>query len=170
MKKNDYAVLTLHRPSNVDNKESLEYAIDILSHIQQKIKMVFPIHPRTIKNLAKFNLMHKIKNQKNIILTEPLGYLDFINLMSNSKLVLTDSGGIQEETTVLGVPCITMRNSTERPVTVEQGTNMLVSTDKNKIIEAAGKILNGVNLKGRIPKLWDGKAAKRIVEILVNRN
>ena len=167
LKKSGYAVLTLHRPSNVDNKESLEYIIGILASIQQKIKIVFPVHPRTLKNIKKYGLLDKIKNYKSIILTDPLGYLDFICLMSNSKFVITDSGGIQEETTILNVPCITMRNNTERPVTVKQGTNMLVSTDKSKIIKACNKIIEGAGVKGRIPKFWDGKAAKRIVESIL---
>ena len=167
LEKNNYSVLTLHRPSNVDNREALAYVLDILEEIQKKIKIVFPVHPRTLKNLDNFNLMGKVKSQKNLIITEPLGYLDFINLMGNSKFVITDSGGIQEETTVLGVPCITMRNNTERPVTFEQGTNVLVSTDKNKIIEAFNRLLRTPNFNARIPKLWDGKAAKRIVDILI---
>ena len=100
-------------------------------------------------------------------MTEPLGYLDFLSLMSNSKLVITDSGGIQEETTVLGVPCITLRNNTERPVTVEQGTNLLVSTDKNAVIKMADAIIKNSKTDGKVPKLWDGKAAKRIVDILI---
>ena len=168
LKKNDYAVLTLHRPSNVDNKESLEYVLDILNEIQKKIKIVFPIHPRTLKNLDNFGLMDKVKAQKNLIITEPLGYLDFLNLMSNSRFVLTDSGGIQEETTVLGVACITMRNNTERPVTVKEGTNVLVSTDKGKIIEASNKLIKGANFKAKIPKFWDGKASERIVKVILN--
>jgi len=167
LEKKDYAVLTLHRPSNVDNKQPLEYVLDILGEIQKKIKIVFPVHPRTLKNLDNFSLMNRIKNQKNLIITEPLGYLDFINLMGNSKFVITDSGGIQEETTVLGVPCITMRNNTERPVTVEQGTNVLVSTDKRKIAEASNKLINGSNFKSKTPQFWDGKAAKRIIDILI---
>jgi len=167
LKKNDYCVLTLHRPSNVDDKKALGYVIDILSELQQKIKIVFPIHPRTMKNLENFKLFDKVKSKKNIILTEPLGYLDFMSLMSNSKLVLTDSGGIQEETTVLGVPCITMRNNTERPVTIEQGTNILVSTDKAEIIKAADKLLKGATFKPKIPQFWDGKASKRIIEIIL---
>jgi len=167
LEKNNYAVLTLHRPSNVDNKKSLEYVLDILNEIQKNIKIVFPVHPRTLKNINNFKLNDKIKSQKNLIITEPLGYLDFLNLMSNSKFVLTDSGGIQEETTVLGVPCITMRNNTERPVTVEQGTNVLVSTDKNKIIEASNKLINGFNFKPKVPRFWDGKASERIVDIIL---
>ena len=169
VKKNNYAVLTLHRPSNVDNKESLNYILEILNKIQQKIKIVFPVHPRTLKNLNHYNLLNKIKNSKNIILTEPLGYLDFLSLMSNSKFVITDSGGIQEETTVLQVPCVTIRNNTERPVTIKQGTNMLVSTDKAKILEVCNKLIKGTNVKGKIHKFWDGKAAKRIVDILLKK-
>jgi len=167
LEKNNYSVLTLHRPGNVDNKESLEYILNILNEIQKKIKLVFPVHPRTLKNLDNFNLMNGIKNQKNLIITEPLGYLDFINLMSNSKFVITDSGGIQEETTVLGVPCITMRNNTERPVTVEQGRNVLVSTDENRIIGATDKSIKGTSFKAKVPQLWDGKASKRIVEVIL---
>lgn len=164
--KNDYAVLTLHRPSNVDSKESLKYVLDILNEIQKNIKIAFPAHPRTIKNLENFDLLKYAESQKNLILTKPLGYLDFLCLMINSKFVLTDSGGIQEETTVLGVPCITMRNNTERPVTSEQGTNILVSTDKAKILEAVNT-LKEASFKAKIPPLWDGKAAKRIVQVIL---
>lgn len=165
--KGGYAVLTLHRPSNVDSKDSLEKVFSILEQIQKKIKVIFPAHPRTLKNIEKFSLSQKIKKQKNLVMTGPAGYLDFLCLMSNSKFVITDSGGIQEETTVLGVPCITLRDNTERPVTVEEGTNMLVSTDKDKIIEASKKIINGTDVKGKMPKLWDGKAAERIANILL---
>jgi len=167
--KNNYVTLTLHRPSNVDNKEGFENIISILEKIQEKIKVVFPVHPRTKKNIELFKLDEKIKNMKNLIITEPLGYLDFLCLMSNSKLVLTDSGGIQEETTVLGVPCITLRKNTERPVTYEQGTNLLVSIDNGKVIEKAMDIIdNKMNLDKKIPELWDGKAGQRIVKILID--
>ena len=169
IKKNGYCILTLHRPGNVDSKKQLEFILGILNEIQRKIKIVFPVHPRTLKNLNRFNLMKKIAGQKNLILTEPLGYLDFLKLMSDSKFVLTDSGGIQEETTVLGVPCITIRNNTERPVTVDEGTNVLVSTDRKKIIEACGRLIKGSKIKGKIPNLWDGKAAERIVKIILNK-
>src|SRR3989338_3423002 len=137
--KNNYCTLTLHRPSNVDSKKDFENIIFILDKLQEKIKIVFPAHPRTRKNIEAFKLSKKIGGMKNLIVTQPLGYLDFLCLMSNSKLVLTDSGGIQEEATVLGVPCITLRNNTERPVTVEQGTNLLVSTNKDNIIKKALK-------------------------------
>lgn len=171
IEKNKYCTLTLHRPSNVDNKEDFENILDMLDKIQQKIKIVFPAHPRTNKNIQKFNLSQKVKSMKNLILTEPLGYLDFLCLMSNSKLVLTDSGGIQEETTVLGVPCITLRKNTERPVTTEQGTNLLVSTNKGKAVEKAIQIINNkTKINKQIPKFWDGKAAERIVKVLTNCN
>ena len=165
--KNNYAVLTLHRPSNVDDKKSLENILNILNEIKKEIKIVFPIHPRTLKNLMKYRLLKYIKNKKNIIVTEPLGYLDFLCLMNNSKFVLTDSGGIQEETTVLGVPCVTMRNTTERPVTVKEGTNVLVSTDKVKIINVCNSLVKEASVKGRIPKFWNGSAAKRVMNIIL---
>ena len=165
--KNNYAVLTLHRPSNVDDKKSLENILSILNEIKKEIKIVFPIHPRTLKNLMKYRLLKYIKNKKNIIVTEPLGYLDFLCLMSNSKFVLTDSGGIQEETTVLGVPCVTMRNTTERPVTAKEGTNVLVSTDKVKIINVCKSLIKEASIKGRIPKFWNGHAAERVVNIIL---
>jgi UDP-N-acetylglucosamine 2-epimerase (non-hydrolysing) len=167
LEKKDYCVLTLHRPSNVDNKESLNHVLGILDEIQKKIKIVFPMHPRTMKNMKSFRLLDYVKGQKNLIVTKPLGYLDFMKLLADSKFVLTDSGGIQEEATILGIPCITIRNSTERPVTVEQGTNVLVSTDKFKVIKAAEELLNEVNFKPKIPPLWDGKASERIVEVIL---
>jgi len=170
LNKNNYAVLTLHRPSNVDTKEGFENILSILEKIQEKIKIVFPVHPRTKKNIESFKLNEKIKNMKNLIITEPLGYLDFMHLMAKSKLVLTDSGGIQEETTVLGVPCITLRKNTERPVTVEQGTNLLVSTDKNEVIKKSLEIIDANMVKNKtMPELWDGKAGQRIIKILLER-
>ena len=170
VEKNNYCTLTLHRPSNVDNKRDFENILSILEKIQEKIKIAFPVHPRARKNMHSFSLDDRIKRMKNLIITEPLGYLDFLCLMANSKLVLTDSGGIQEETTVLGIPCITLRKNTERPVTVEQGTNLLVSIDKEKVVSKAMEAIeNRVELKNRIPELWDGKAAERIAKILLNR-
>lgn len=169
IKKGDYCVLTLHRPSNVDDRDFLVYILDILDKIQQKIKIVFPVHPRTFKNIKKFGLNEKIKKLKNLVVIKPLGYVDFMCLMHNSKFVITDSGGIQEETTILGVPCITLRNNTERPVTVEQGTNVIVSTDKNEVIEAATKVINGAEINSKVPQLWDGNASKRIVTILLSK-
>ena len=169
IKKGDYCVLTLHRPSNVDNKDSLIYVLDILNKIQQKIKIVFPVHPRTLKNIKKFGINEKIKKLKNLMMIKPLGYLDFLCMIHNSKFVITDSGGIQEETTILKVPCITLRNNTERPATIEQGTNIIVSTDKNEIIKAATILIKGAKINSRVPQLWDGNASKRIITILLSK-
>ncbi len=170
LEKGNYCALTLHRPSNVDIKECFENILSILDKVQDKIKIIFPVHPRTRKNIEKFSLDNKIKNMENLMLIDPMRYLDFLFLMSNAKLVLTDSGGIQEETTVLGVPCITLRKNTERPVTVEQGTNLLVSTDRDKVIEKSLEIINSESkINNKIPDLWDGGAAERIMEILLER-
>lgn len=164
-----YALLTLHRPSNVDNKESLETIIGAIEYIQKKIKVIFPIHPRTKKQCQQFGLEEKLAALKNLVLLEPLGYLDFLSVMSGAKMVLTDSGGLQEETTVLGIPCLTMRDNTERPVTISDGTNLLVGTRADDIISAADKVLSGNHKKGKTPELWDGCAAKRIVDVLLDK-
>lgn len=173
-----YALLTLHRPSNVDFKDSLTEIVSALVEISKHIPIIFPAHPRTVKNLKKFNLLQFFKpvniNQReeinqSIYLIEPLGYLDFLNLEMHAKFVMTDSGGIQEETTVLNVPCLTLRNTTERPITLTQGTNTLVWNKKDKIVKEAMKILENGGRKGNCPKLWDGKAAERIVEILTQK-
>ncbi len=131
LEKKEYALMTLHRPSNVDSKDNLEKMIKIIDYLQEKIKIFFPIHPRTLKNLKKFNIESKLQNN-NIILSEPIGYLDFLNLMVNTKLILTDSGGIQEEASYLKIPILTLRKNTERPITVELGTNTIISDDINK--------------------------------------
>ncbi|MCB0749357.1 MAG: UDP-N-acetylglucosamine 2-epimerase (non-hydrolyzing) [Ignavibacteriae bacterium] len=159
-----YVLVTLHRPSNVDSKDQLIKLINVLNSIAEKRKVLFPIHPRTMKNLTDFGLMEKIN--KNLILTEPIGYLDFLALTSNAELIVTDSGGIQEESTYLGVQCITLRTSTERPITVEVGTNQLLGTDLEKAQKVALEVLNGKLKLGGIPELWDGKAAERIAEII----
>ncbi len=158
-------MLTLHRPSNVDEKESLIKIIKALEEVSQRIPIVFPAHPRTRRNIEGFGFRGFFED-KHIYLIKPLGYLDFLKLEMNAKFVMTDSGGIQEETTVLGIPCLTLRNTTERPITIIQGTNTLVWNNTEKIIEEAFKILNGKGKKGNCPELWDGRAAKRIVEIL----
>lgn len=163
-----YAYLTLHRPSNVDNKKVLLGILQALAEIQQHIKIIWPIHPRTRKKIEEFNFSDVLK-AKGIILVEPLGYLDSLKLISESRFTLTDSGGIQEETTILNIPCLTLRNNTERPVTVEQGTNTIVGTDRKKIAkESLSNLEKGRNRKPA-PKLWDGKAAGRIVEILIKK-
>lgn len=161
----DYALVTLHRPSNVDSKENFLNLLDAFKEIEKNIKIIFPIHPRSRKMIDTFGLQDKIAAMKNLKLLEPLGYLDFMKLMHHARLLLTDSGGIQEETTYLGIPCITMRENTERPVTVDVGTNVLVGSDTELIKKEAKNILDGKGKKGQIPQLWDGKAAERIVQI-----
>jgi UDP-N-acetylglucosamine 2-epimerase (non-hydrolysing) len=163
---NSYALLTLHRPNNVDIKENLDNILDGLAYVQKYIKILFPAHPRTLKRIQEYKLLNKINNMKNFILISPLSYLNFLRLMMEAKFVLTDSGGIQEETTFLQIPCLTLRENTERPITVEEGTNTIVGCDKEKIIENVSKIINGDYKKGKIPPLWDGNTANRIVDIL----
>ncbi len=163
----DFAVLTLHRPSNVDDPVIFGRILDALTIIQNDMPVIFPIHPRTRKNLVSCSLGKRLEEMPGFRLTEPLGYLDFLKLMSNAKVVLTDSGGIQEETTVLKVPCITLRENTERPITAEIGTNQIVGTDPQKILAAYRNATSGNWREPQIPPLWDGKAAKRIVDIIV---
>jgi UDP-N-acetylglucosamine 2-epimerase (non-hydrolysing) len=158
-----YAVLTLHRPSNVDDPEVLGGLLDALGAIQQELPVVFPVHPRTRKRIEEFGLGAR---SASLRLCEPLGYLDFLGLTSQARLVLTDSGGLQEETTALGIPCLTLRQNTERPITVEEGTNVLVGVDPGRILAAAREALSGGVRTGRAPALWDGKAAERIAEVL----
>lgn len=157
-----YAVLTLHRPGNVDRKNILMGIIRALRHIGKSLPVVFPMHPRTRKMLKDFGL----GRITGVTMLFPLGYLDFLHLMANASFVLTDSGGIQEETTVLGIPCLTLRQNTERPVTVTEGTNTIVGTDPGRIIREAFRILSGKVKRGRIPELWDGKTAPRILRTL----
>jgi UDP-N-acetylglucosamine 2-epimerase (non-hydrolysing) len=164
-----YALITLHRPSNVDVKENFEKLLDAFAVIEKELKIVFPIHPRSLKMLHSFGLDKRIGSMKGFILCDPIGYLDFMKLMRNARLLLTDSGGIQEETTYLGIPCLTMRENTERPVTIEVGTNILVGSDTKRIINESLKIIQNKPKSGRIPELWDGHAAQRIVKIIVEK-
>lgn len=163
---NNFVLLTLHRPKNVDKKEKLEIALSILEGLASCVKIIFPTHPRTTKMIKSFGLDKRLRSIKGLILTEPLSYLDFLCLMSNASLVLTDSGGIQEETTILGTPCITLRDNTERPITVEQGTNLVLGLDEKRVLSESFKILSGKSKRGSVPELWDGNAAKRIVNTL----
>ncbi len=164
----DYAVLTLHRPSNVDDRETLARILDALEEISQRLPIIFPLHPRTRKTIAEFGFSSRIEAIKSLVLIEPLGYLDFLSLYSGARLVLTDSGGIQEETTVLGIPCLTLRENTERPITVEMGTNTIVGTDRQKITGAAFAALNdSASQNHRVPPLWDGRTADRILDALL---
>lgn len=157
-----YAVVTLHRPSNVDDKKTLERLMQTLRRIAHDIPVIFPVHPRTEKNIKVWNI-----KSSGVTVLPPLGYLDFLKLISHARLVLTDSGGIQEETTVLGVPCLTLRRNTERPVTLHTGTNQLVGMDPKKILKAVSGVLKGrVEKTHAHPPLWDGRAAQRIVRIL----
>ncbi len=160
-----YVLVTLHRPSLVDDPELLARTIEALDDIAGSLPVIFPVHPRTRQRIERGDIEH----HANLRLIAPLGYLDFLCLLSKATMVLTDSGGIQEETTALGVPCLTLRENTERPVTISQGTNRLVGTDPLKILKAAREILAGNRKTGSLPPLWDGKAAERIVEILLRR-
>ena len=165
----EYGVITLHRPSNVDDMAMFGQIVAAFEEIEKELKLVFPIHPRTKNRIKGSALAGRIEAMKNLLLIEPLGYLDFLCLMSNAALVLTDSGGIQEETTVLGVPCMTLRKNTERPVTITEGTNRLVEITKEGILKGYCKIKKaGKNEDGsyKTPKLWDGKAAERIARII----
>ena len=162
----EYVLVTLHRPSNVDVPENFQKILAAFETIQQDIPIVFPIHPRTKKNVERFGLSQRVKALTNLRLLPPVGYLDFLQLMQNCKFVLTDSGGIQEETTYLGIPCLTLRENTERPVTATLGTNEVVGLDVERIIASSRKILAGEWKQGKVPPLWDGQAAKRIVDIL----
>ena len=164
-----YTLVTLHRPSNVDVRENLTNLIRTLIEISSNGPVIFPIHPRTRKMIDEFALTGEISLHKNVVLCDPLGYLDFLCLLESAALVITDSGGIQEETTYLGVPCLTMRENTERPITVTEGTNRLMGFEFRKVAREAEKIFQGKIKKGKIPKLWDGKAAERITKIIATK-
>jgi UDP-N-acetylglucosamine 2-epimerase (non-hydrolysing) len=163
----EYAVLTLHRPSNVDSRENLELILPILEEASARIPIIYPAHPRTKKQFERFGLDTRIAAMDGLKITGPLGYLDFLKLVKNAKLVMTDSGGIQEETTVLGVPCLTMREDTERPITITEGTNTLVGLNADLISKRIGEILSDKDGAAGIPELWDGKSAERIVDVLL---
>ena len=160
--KNDYGLITLHRPANVDNFEALKKLCIKLADISTKIPLIFPVHPRTLSKLKEYSLNSILENAAAIHLVEPLGYINFMNLVFNSRLIITDSGGVQEETTYLGIPCLTLRPNTERPVTITQGTNKLCTPDE--VSEMADKIISGEFIKGTIPELWDGKTAHRVAD------
>ncbi len=157
-----YAVMTMHRPSNVDNREGLLNLLDIIEQVADLAPLVFPMHPRTRNRFDEFELADRLNAVDNLTLLEPLGYLEFLRLMEEAGVVVTDSGGIQEETTFLRVPCITLRESTERPVTITQGTNELMDLDPGDVGKRVQDILRGHRLEGQIPEKWDGKAAERI--------
>ncbi|APW39496.1 UDP-N-acetylglucosamine 2-epimerase (non-hydrolyzing) [Rhodoferax koreense] len=157
-----YGLVTLHRPSNVDEPETLRFLLEVLAQVAQKLPLIFALHPRTRANIERFGLGHLL-DATRVALLPPQGYLEMLGLMGNARMVLTDSGGIQEETTALGVPCLTLRENTERPITIEQGTNTLVGRDAQAIMRGVDDILGGHGKQGRVPEFWDGRSAERIV-------
>ncbi len=161
-----YALMTMHRPGNVDTREGLEKLLSLLRKLTVDVKVVFPVHPRTLNRLNEFTLYAGIENNPNLILMEPVGYLDFQNLILHARYVITDSGGIQEETTFRKVPCITLRPNTERPSTLTAGSNTLLGFDQEKIFQTVASINSGTYKKCGIPPYWDGKATERIFEVI----
>jgi UDP-N-acetylglucosamine 2-epimerase (non-hydrolysing) len=161
-----YGVVTLHRPGNVDRPETLGPILDVLVETSRDLQLAFPIHPRTLQRIERFGLVEKLRRAEGILLLPPLGYLAFLALTSQSRVIVTDSGGLQEESTVLGVPCLTMRPNTERPITVEEGTSTLVGSDPARLQLCLRAVLDGSYKSGRCPTLWDGQAASRIASIL----
>lgn len=170
LKPAEFCAMTMHRPSNVDDKKTLSGILDALLMIGEQLPIIFPVHPRTRERLEQFGLNDRLQKQESLVLTEPLGYLDFLKLYSNSRLVLTDSGGIQEETTALGIPCLTLRQNTERPITVTEGTNRVVGNNPENIKREALAALDRRAASSRIPELWDGNAAVRIVDAIEERS
>ena len=173
LKPDGFATLTLHRPSNVDDPVTLGDILDALNEFAKEIPVIFPIHPRTRKMVEQFGFSRYFSGAdkpQGLWMTDPLSYLEFLHLNMNAMMVITDSGGLQEEATVLGIPCITLRNNTERPITCEVGTNFIVGNSQDNILHYTFKILNEEILRGGIPEKWDGKAAERIVEFLRNLN
>lgn len=165
----EYALATLHRPSNVDDPVLLEGYLGVFEGVSSRLPILFPMHPRTAKSLERFGLSERLEAMSGVRVLEPQGYLEFLGLMAQARVVLTDSGGIQEETTALGVPCLTLRENTERPITVTEGTNRLVGTHPSAILGAFEEVLSGGAVEARRPALWDGRASERIVDILVER-
>jgi UDP-N-acetylglucosamine 2-epimerase (non-hydrolysing) len=163
-----YAVVTLHRPSNVDDRARLEGILGALVRIASDMPLYFPLHPRTRKSIETHGL-EDFLSAPGMRALPPMGYLDFLRVWKDARLVLTDSGGLQEETTALGVPCLTIRENTERPITIEEGTNVLAGTTQEGILRCYDDFRAGANKTGRIPELWDGRAAERIVDILLSR-
>lgn len=166
VKEKNYAVLTLHRPENVDDKKTLGKLLKVINELQKRVEIIWPIHPRTKKRLREFNFSKRLGRVKNLKIKPPLGYFEMLSLINNSKLVLTDSGGIQEETTVLKVPCLTLRERTERPITVEEGTNIVVGSNPTRILKEVKRILKRTVKKDKTPEYWDGKTARRIIRII----
>ncbi|MCQ8127180.1 non-hydrolyzing UDP-N-acetylglucosamine 2-epimerase [Methylomonas rivi] len=164
----NYALLTLHRPSNVDDPATLARLITVISEVSRKLPVIFPVHPRTQQKISQAGLLSELPEER-VIMLPPVSYLEMLGLMQAARLVLTDSGGLQEETTALGVPCVTLRENTERPITVTEGTNTVVGTDPVKIMQCVEEVLANGGKSGRVPEYWDGMAAQRIVAEIVRR-
>lgn len=162
----EYMLVTLHRPAAVDNKAKLGELVDILRECAERLPVVFPAHPRTLNRLREFDLLDYLAEPSGLHIIDPLGYIDFVSLMQTARLVLTDSGGVQEETTILGVPCLTARENTERPITISEGTNRLVGMDRSGILKAVDECLDSPCPGPRTPEGWDGKAAERVFAVL----
>jgi len=161
-----FGLITLHRPSNVDDKLQLKRILESLDTLSKNIKIIFPVHPRTMKNIENFNLKDYLKDNNNLIITDPLGYIDFQALMINSKFVITDSGGVQEETTALKIPCITLRKNTERPITITEGTNVIVGDDLELMYKLANDAINNKWKNSKVPVFWDGNTSKRVINAI----
>ena len=168
IKKRNYVLVTLHRPATTDNINVLRDILLVLKEISHDINVIMPMHPRTKRMIKDFNLLHFIEDLPGVLAIKPLEYIDFLRLMKDAKVVLIDSGGIQEETTILNIPCLTLRNNTERPITVEVGTNIIVGTEPDRILYKFKNVINKGDLKYRTPDLWDGKAAERIIDVLLS--
>ena len=167
VKSKEYAIATIHRPSNVDTKESLAKILEIFGEIQKKTVIVLPLHPRTRSSLESYDLMGELEAMENIKVVPPIGYLEFLSLVNNAKFVLTDSGGIQEETTFLEVPCLTLRENTERPITLDEGSNVLLGVDKELIMAEVKKINAGkFKPESKVPDFWDGRTGERVLDAL----
>jgi len=164
-----FVLVTMHRPNNVDNKQGIDFINDLLLKLSEKIFVVFPAHPRTVKNFDPKQLK-TLQQNKNIHILEPLGYFEFQNLVKNAKCIVTDSGGIQEETTYLKIPCLTIRPNTERPITIESGTNTLIPNDISLVIKYVQSVIDKKYKKGTVPELWDGKATQRILAAIDKLN
>ncbi len=165
LEEKNYVFVTLHRPSNVDDGGSISRIMDCLINLSKKLPVIFPVHPRTRKNLAQFGVLEKLNGHKDLLLLDPIGYHDAIGFVDKAHFVLTDSGGLQEETTFLNIPCLTLRPNTERPITIKIGTSKLTSLET--LNEDIGNLLNGYSRISQIPELWDGKTAERIIQILL---
>ncbi|WP_157717122.1 non-hydrolyzing UDP-N-acetylglucosamine 2-epimerase [Formosa sp. Hel1_31_208] len=168
LEKGNYILMTIHRPATVDNEAGLLSLLSLLKHLPSDKKVMFPMHPRTLKNIKLFNLETEFKALEHLVIAKPMDYFSFQNLIHNSAMVLTDSGGIQEETTFKQIPCLTLRPNTERPSTIEIGSNTLLNFDQQKINDEVVAIYSGVYKKGQIPKLWDGEATIRVLKVIQN--